>query len=184
MNRYSVHGDQMIAKADTFAFAAHGAIKQVRKYTGEPYITHPRRIAGMVQAIPDHTWQQVVWALLHDTVEDTKLTLADVRSEFGNEIADGLYFLTNVDRSAGNRAHRHYLNCERLRNSPPRVATVKCLDIKDNTNRIVELDPVFAPTFLREKAGALENLRHADPIVWRLTWEQVANAALAAGAAS
>ena len=119
MNRYSVHGDQMIAKADTFAFAAHGAIKQVRKYTGEPYITHPRRIAGMVQAIPDHTWQMVVWALLHDTVEDTQLTLADVRSEFGEEIADGLYFLTNVEQSAGNRAHRHYLNCERLRNSLP-----------------------------------------------------------------
>jgi (p)ppGpp synthase/HD superfamily hydrolase len=184
MNRYSVHGENMIAKADLFAFAAHTAIGQVRKYTNEPYIDHPRAVADMVRALPDHTWQQVVLALIHDTVEDTKIEMSHVRAVFDEEIADGLYYLTNVEPSTGNRARRHYLNCERLRNSPARVATVKCLDIFHNTARIAELDPTFAPQYLREKAEALESLRHADNIVWRMTWEQIANAALAVGAAS
>lgn len=184
MNRYSVHGDQMIAKADTFAFAAHTARGQLRKYTGEPYIVHPRTIAGMVRAVPGHTWQMVVWALIHDTVEDTELTLNHVRQEFGKEIADGLFFLTNVEHSAGNRARRHFLNCERLRSAPGEVATVKCLDIKDNTRLITKLDPVFAPQYLREKAEALECLKQADPIVWQLTFDQVTNAAAAIEAAS
>ena len=61
------------------------------------------------------------------------------------------------------------------------MATVKCLDIKDNSVNIVKLDPIFAPKYLREKAEALQSLLHADPIVWRLTWEQIANAVLDAG---
>lgn len=173
MNRYSVHGDSQIARADLFAFAAHSAVGQVRKYTGEAYISHPREVAGMVQTIPHHTWEMVVLALLHDVVEDTGVTLEQVQQEFGEKIRNGLYYLTNVDKSAGNRATRHYLNCERLRQAPSEVATVKCLDIKSNTRRIVELDPKFAPQYLREKAEALNHLQQADPITWHLTAKQV-----------
>ena len=173
MNRYSVFGDNQIARADLFAFAAHSAVKQVRKYTGEPYINHPRAVAGMVQALPNHTWQQVVLALLHDTVEDTGVTLDQIRQEFGDEIRSGLYLLTNVGKEAGNRATRHYLNCERLRQAPPDVATVKVLDIRDNTGNIVDLDPVFAPKYLQEKVEAMRHLTQADPIVWKLTMERI-----------
>lgn len=174
MNRYSVHGDNQIARADLFAFAAHSAVSQVRKYTGEPYIQHPRMIAGMVQAVPGHIWQQVVLALLHDVVEDTGVTLDQIKQEFGEDIHDGLYFLTNVGKEAGNRATRHQINCARLRQAPAWAATVKVLDIRDNTRNIVELDPKFAPQYLREKSEAMECLRQADPIVWRLTIEQIA----------
>lgn len=174
MPRYSVFGDNMIAKADLFAFAAHTATGQVRKYTHEPYITHPRAVAGMVQALPRHSWQQVVWALIHDTVEDTQISIDDIRKEFGDEIADGLHFLTNVDRSAGNRARRHAMNCERLSLSPPRVATVKVLDIRHNIERIVELDPKFAAQYLIEKVEAMKCLHHADDAnAWGLTFQRI-----------
>lgn len=173
MNRYTVHGDNQVARADLFAFAAHSAVKQVRKYTGEPYINHPRTVAGMIQALPGHSWQQVVLALLHDVVEDTGVTLDQVKAEFGEDIHDGLYFLTNVGKEAGNRAARHEINCARLRQAPGWVATVKVLDIRDNTGRIVELDPVFAPQYLKEKEQAMFNLSQADPIAWKLTMERI-----------
>jgi (p)ppGpp synthase/HD superfamily hydrolase len=174
MNRYSVHGDREIARADLFAFAAHSAVKQVRKYTGAPYIEHPREVAALVQALPSHTWQMVVIALLHDVVEDTGVTRQQIIQEFGDEIGEGLFYLTNVDPKVGNRAERHIMNVTRLRAAPRDVATVKCLDIKSNIRNIVDLDPKFAPQYLREKAEAMENLRQADPIVWRLTVEQIA----------
>lgn len=173
MTKYSSVGENMIRNAEIFATAAHGAIDQRRKYTGEPYIVHPRTVAGLVQACRDHTWPQVVLAWLHDTVEDTKITLDTVGGLFGDQIATGLHFLTNVDSSAGNRAQRHLLNVARLERAPGWVKTVKVADIYDNTKRIVELDPVFAPKYLKEKEHAMLALRGADHILWELTFEQI-----------
>ncbi|MGV1754887.1 HD domain-containing protein [Agrobacterium sp. CG674] len=173
MPRYSTHGEAMIQRAKAFATGAHSAIDQKRKYTDEDYIVHPQAVAALIGAIPDHTWQQVVLAWLHDTVEDTKVTIGVIRDVFGSEIADQLWYLTNVDKSAGNRAARHTLNCDRLATAPDRVKTVKVADIYDNIGNIVTLDPVFAPQYLKEKEHAMQSLRGADAILWGLTLERI-----------
>lgn len=173
MQRYSLLGENMIRNAEVFATAAHAAIDQRRKYTGEPYITHPRTVAGIVQSCHAHTWQQVVLAWIHDTVEDTKVTLDIIRDMFGSEIAGGLYFLTNVEKSAGNRAARHQMNVQRLADAPGWVQTVKIADIYHNTKHIVDLDPVFAPQYLKEKTHAMLSLKKGDQVLWQMTFEQI-----------
>lgn len=173
MRKYSLLGETMIRNAEVFATAAHAAIDQRRKYSGEPYIVHPRAVAGIVQACSSHTWQQVVLAWIHDTVEDTKITDAVVRDMFGEQIADDLTFLTDVERSAGSRAYRHGLNNERLLRAPNRVKTVKAADIFQNIHRIVEYDPAFAVTFLAEKESTMLVLRGADDILWELTFAAI-----------
>ncbi|WP_276122656.1 HD domain-containing protein [Pararhizobium qamdonense] len=173
MTVYSTYGVAQIAKAEAFATAAHEAINQRRNYSGEPYIVHPRSVAAFVGALPDHTWQQVVLAWLHDTVEDTGVTLQTIRTLFGPEIADGMYFLTNVEKSAGNRMKRHELNVERLKKAPGRVQTVKLADIYDNTKNIAELAPSFAPVFLREKVDVMGVLLRADKTLWSMTMDQI-----------
>jgi len=86
--------------------AAYDYAKQVhagqRRRSGEPYFTHPVAVAALLaeQRLDDAT---LVTALLHDTVEDTAATHADITRLFGREIADlvdGVTKLTNLQLSS------------------------------------------------------------------------------------
>lgn len=68
-------------KARVFATAAHGAVGQVRKYTGEPYINHPAEVVQIVRSV-QHTPDMIAAAWLHDVVEDTAVTLEDIEQHF------------------------------------------------------------------------------------------------------
>jgi len=78
---------------DTAARAHEG---QVRK-TGDPYISHPVAVAHMLAQYGLDA-DTIAAAFLHDTVEDTPLTLAQVEQEFGNDIAQLIDGVTKLDR--------------------------------------------------------------------------------------
>ncbi|HRF81355.1 MAG TPA: bifunctional (p)ppGpp synthetase/guanosine-3',5'-bis(diphosphate) 3'-pyrophosphohydrolase [Flavobacteriales bacterium] len=81
---------RMIRKAFNIAVEAH---KEQRRKTGEPYIYHPIAVARICAEEIGLGSTSVVAALLHDTVEDTDLTLDDVKDLFGptvSTIIDGL----------------------------------------------------------------------------------------------
>jgi len=70
--------------------------------SGEPYFSHPVAVAAILteQRLDDAT---IITALLHDTIEDTKSTYAEVARQFGDEIAelvDGVTKLTNLQLSS------------------------------------------------------------------------------------
>ena len=65
----------IIQKALLFATEAHG--KQVRKYTGEPYIVHPVEVMSIVKSVVSDE-EVLAAALLHDVVEDTPAVVADI----------------------------------------------------------------------------------------------------------
>jgi GTP diphosphokinase / guanosine-3',5'-bis(diphosphate) 3'-diphosphatase len=73
----------MLRKAYAMAELLHRG--QLRK-SGEPYITHPLAVAQKVAELGMDT-TTVVAALLHDTVEDTSYTMAQLRAEFGSEVS-------------------------------------------------------------------------------------------------
>jgi len=85
---------QLIARAGAAAEAAHAS--QVRQ-TGEPYVTHPVAVAGIVADLGLDALS-VAAALLHDAVEDTGLSLEDVAAEFGDEVAAIVDGVTKLDR--------------------------------------------------------------------------------------
>jgi len=68
-----------------------------RRKSGEPYITHPLAVAGIVAnlGLDDVT---IAAALLHDAVEDTSCTLADIQDQFGEEVAAIVDGVTKLDR--------------------------------------------------------------------------------------
>jgi GTP pyrophosphokinase len=72
-----------VQKAINIATAAHKG--QLRK-TGEPYITHPIAVQKILESW-DMDEDSVIAGLLHDTVEDTPLTLAEIESTFGANVA-------------------------------------------------------------------------------------------------
>jgi (p)ppGpp synthase/HD superfamily hydrolase len=79
-------------EAFRFAFEAHG--KQKRKGTDTPYIAHPMAVASLI--IEHGGSEAVVLAgLLHDVVEDTKVTAAEVEAAFGAEVLELVLAVTN-----------------------------------------------------------------------------------------
>lgn len=158
----------LVERALVFAKAAHESIDQRRKYTDEPYITHPIAVAALVQSVV-HTDVMLAAALLHDTVEDTPITLDQVRDEFGAEVACLVEMLTDVSKPAdGNRAVRKAIDREHTAKALPAAKTIKLADLIDNTRSIVERDAVFARTYLAEKALLLEVLQEGDVGLWKI----------------
>lgn len=87
---------EIIRKAFNVALEAH---KDTRRKSGEPYIYHPIAVAQICAEEIGLGTTSVVCALLHDTVEDTDITLDDVRGMFGEKIAkiiDGLTKISGV----------------------------------------------------------------------------------------
>jgi (p)ppGpp synthase/HD superfamily hydrolase len=159
-----------VERARVFATAAHAAVKQVRKYTGEPYINHPFHVMSIVKTVP-HTDAMLAAALLHDTVEDTGVTIDLIEQEFGSEVANLVSWLTDVSRPEhGNRAVRKQLDLEHTAQAPAAAQTIKLADLISNTSSIVKHDLNFAETYLKEKAALMRVLTKGDPAL--ISWAQ------------
>ena len=168
-------------KALEFATKMHKG--QVRKYTGEEYITHPVAVADIVEAYLDrkgYTEEEIMMAIevaiLHDTVEDTVATMESVEGFFGPEVAKGVWFLTKTPDYVGNRKFRKELCEARLREAPEIVRIIKTADMFHNSLSIEEHDPKFWNLFKEETVslliamdtlevmGELEEMRNNDEI--------------------
>jgi (p)ppGpp synthase/HD superfamily hydrolase len=154
--------DELVARARAFAERAHGAIDHRRKYSGRPYTEHLARVAERVaQAIDDPAAVAAAW--LHDVVEDTPATHADIEHTFGSRVGALVRALTDVDRDYGNRADRKAADRARLAQAPPLAQTVKLADLIDNAADIAANDPEFARVFLNEMGALLGVLTAGDP---------------------
>jgi len=155
----------LVYKAQIYASAAHGAVGQVRKYTGEPYIVHPAEVVQILQAAGMDLPQALAAAWLHDVLEDTQVQPQDLLTVFGPVVLRLVEQLT--DSEEGNRATRKRLSCERLAGANPYAKSVKLADLISNTRSIVDRDPEFARVYLKEKAALLEVLRDCShPALW------------------
>lgn len=152
----------IIIRARAFATAAHAAVEHVRKYTGEPYIVHPAEVAKIV-GDAGGTDAMVAAAWLHDTVEDTGVTIETVRAEFGAEVAELVSWLTDVSKPEdGNRAVRKAIDREHTAAAPSEAQTIKLADLISNSRSIIAHDPKFAVTYLEEKRLLLEVMTQGD----------------------
>ncbi|HAE13676.1 MAG: bifunctional (p)ppGpp synthetase/guanosine-3',5'-bis(diphosphate) 3'-pyrophosphohydrolase [Chitinophagales bacterium] len=75
------------------ALEAH---KDMRRKSGEPYIIHPLQVAQIVVKEMGLNATAAICAILHDVVEDTELTLDDIKREFGGKVAKIIDGLTKV----------------------------------------------------------------------------------------
>ena len=145
-----------------FIYMAHEG--QTRKYTGEAYAEHPMEVARIVRdAVYD--LDMIAAAMMHDILEDTDHTLAEVEKVGGMVAATYVEWLTNKEYpEAKNRKERKVLIAAYLANAPSEVKTIKLADIIHNTPSIIEHDPKFAKVYVAENKLLLESLRggHSD----------------------
>lgn len=87
---------QIDAVARAFHIGEQAHRGQTRK-SGEPYITHPVAVARIL-ADMHMDGETIVSAILHDTIEDTPVTKADVEEQFGSTVADLVDGVTKLDK--------------------------------------------------------------------------------------
>lgn len=149
--------ESIIEKAEFVAKEAHH--EQKRKYTGEPYYTHVKSVADRVAKINDDP-ELIAAALLHDTVEDSDVTVDEIGEIFGLRVAEIVYDLTDHFTKENypnlNRKKRKKLEAKRLGTVSEDAKLIKLCDLADNTSSIIEHDPGFARIYLKEKATVLK----------------------------
>ena len=166
MNNRSIMSHPLVVRAVEFATQGHAAVNQLRKYSQLPYIVHP---LAVMDILLEHCSQEVTPEMLaaaacHDLVEDTHITLDDVRQALGDQVADLVFWLTDVSKPAdGPRRVRKAIDLVHTAAAPPEAKSIKCADLIDNAPSIATHDPGFARVWLKEKANLLEVLHDADP---------------------
>ncbi len=89
--------EDLINRAYVFAMKAHGSQKRA---SGDPYFSHPVEVAYKLTQYKLDT-ASIVTALLHDTVEDTDVTLEEIEASFGKEIRNLVDGVTKLSRLEG-----------------------------------------------------------------------------------
>lgn len=150
-------GDKSLLRhAFEMAVEAH---KNTRRKSGEPYILHPLAVARIVVEEIGLGVTSAICALLHDTVEDTEITLEDIAREFNNNVSkiiDGLTKISNVVDIRGNST----VQAENFRKilltlaEDPRVILIKLADrlhnmrTLDSMNREKQLKIASETTYI------------------------------------
>src|SRR5215813_12913453 len=122
-------GDKELIR-DAFEMAAE-AHKTMRRKSGEPYILHPLAVARICSEEIGLGVRSTICALLHDTVEDTDITLEDIEREFSGEIArivDGLTKISNVVDVNASRQAENFKKILLTLTDDPRVILIKLAD--------------------------------------------------------
>jgi GTP diphosphokinase / guanosine-3',5'-bis(diphosphate) 3'-diphosphatase len=152
----------IIKKAYDYSLKHH---KGQSRASGEPYLVHPLEVA-LVLAEMKMDPVAVAAGLLHDSVEDTSVTIVDIRKEFGEQVAHIVEGVTKISKIEF--ATREEQQAENLRKmmlamvDDIRVVLIKLADRLHNMRTLEHLDPE------RQRKIAEETLEIYAPIAHRL----------------
>ena len=178
------YNKRTIKKAYEFANKAHG---DQRRVSGVPFILHPTSVACILADIGMDT-DSIVAALLHDTVEDTDVTLKEIEDNFGAEVAvivDGLTKIRKIQYTDREEQQAENVRkmliamsndirviiiklADRLHN----MRTIECVREQKRRDKAVECMEVYAPIAHRLGMKAVKeeledlSLRYLDPIAY------------------
>jgi (p)ppGpp synthase/HD superfamily hydrolase len=140
----------IVEKARAFAAAKHNG--QQGKRPHEPYMQH---IHNVVELLGPSTPEVVAAAYLHDCLEKTDTTIAELIREFGEEVTELVYWLTDPEDS---EPEKQLLSAWLLGRAPMGAKLIKLADIIDNGRAIRSHQPDKLPAFRRGKRAILERM--------------------------
>ena len=155
-----------LMRAYVFAAKAH---KGQERISGEPYLSHPLEVAGILTELRLDTGT-VTAGLLHDVVEDTHSTLTEIKDLFGGEVAtvvDGVTKLSRIPFSTREEAQAENIRKMILAMSKDlRVILVKLADRLHNMRTLDPLPEGKRRLIARETLDIYAPLAHRLGISW------------------
>lgn len=150
----------LIKNSLAFACNAH---KNQKRCSGEDYIIHPLEVAGILFCAHVYDEEVIVAALLHDVIEKTNVSLAQLENKFGKNVknlVDGVTKLSKIDYPQ----NRHFRQTDSIRkllltmSKDPRVILIKLADRLHNMRTLA-----YMPDW-KKKAIACETLEIYSPM--------------------
>jgi GTP diphosphokinase / guanosine-3',5'-bis(diphosphate) 3'-diphosphatase len=158
---------ELLRRAHDTAAEAHQG--QVRK-TGDPYITHPIAVAHMLAQYGLDA-DTIAAAFLHDTIEDTPLTLAQLEQDFGKDIAQLIDGVTKLDRVRySNREQAQAASIRKMVVAMARDVRVLIIKLFD---RLHNMRTVYALREAKQVRVARETLDVYAPLAHRLGVQEI-----------
>ncbi len=155
-----------VMRAYVFAAKAH---KGQERVSGEPYLSHPLEVSGILTELRMDA-ATIASGLLHDCVEDTRATLGEVRKLFGDEIAslvDGVTKLSRIPFSTREEAQAENIRKMVLAMSKDiRVILVKLADRLHNMRTLDPLPEAKRRLIAQETLDIYAPLAHRLGIYW------------------
>ncbi len=160
----------LICRAFKFAYELHEG--QFRK-SGEPYIIHPIAVSGLLRDLGgDHA--MIAAGFLHDVVEDTTVTVAEIEERFGKEVSTLVEGVTKLSKlNFSSKTEHQAENFRRMFMAMAkdiRVIVVKLADRLHNMRTLESLDPEKQKRIARETKDIFAPLANRLGI-WRFKWE-------------
>ena len=166
---YNITVDEAkIKKAVEFAIKYHG-IQQ--RASGVPYYSHPLEVAEIIAEMRLDT-DSIITAILHDTIEDTDLTLEEIEETFGKDVAklvDGVTKLTKIKFHEDNV--RQAENFRKLLIALSDDIRVLLIKLADRLHNMRTIDFISNPE--KKKKIALETLELYAPLAERIGMQQI-----------
>ena len=156
---------------DAYELGAWAHRNQFRK-SGEPYITHPLQVAGLLADF--HLDQAtLIAAILHDTVEDTELTHKELETRFSKEVADLVEGVTKIGQiEFETKEHAEAENIRKMLLAMSRDIRVMLIKLADRLHNVRTLDSMPRNKQIRIAGQTLDIFA---PIAHRLGLNQWAN---------
>lgn len=152
---------EVITRAYHFAAKAHADQK---RFSGEPYINHPVEVTKILIGLRADA-ETLAAALLHDTVEDTEVTVEQLKKEFGANIAFLVDGVTKLGKLKYQGLERHVESLRKLFVAMAKDLRVILIRLADRLHNVRTLEHVRAD---KQKRIALETLEIYAPLANRL----------------
>jgi GTP pyrophosphokinase len=166
----SHHPDGDVAALDRAYEAAAQAHQGQTRQTGDPYITHPLIVTDVLAGYGMDA-STLVAAILHDVVEDTAVTLDDIRDDFGEEVAALIDGVTKLDRiKFSSREEQQAATIRKMAIAMARDIRVLLIKLADRLHNIRTLGPL--PQAKQERI-AEETIEVYAPLAHRLGVQEV-----------
>lgn len=162
--------EEALNRAYVFAMKMHTAQK---RESGDPYISHPVEVAGI---LTDYRLDAatIITALLHDTVEDTPASYADIKLLFGEDVAnlvEGVTKLSKVQiQSEASKQAENFRKLVLAMSQDIRVLLIKLADRLHNMRTLH-----FCKSPEKRKRIATETMEIYVPLAERIGMEQMKN---------
>lgn len=149
--------EQMSTPEHAASVAGFRHRRQRRKFTDEPYIVHPNRVARTVSKFTKDK-NIIAAAHLHDTIEDTDATYEELEATFGPDVTSLVRELTKNDKEIEKRGKKEYY-LRAMNKMTPRALLIKLADRLDNLKDLNIVPAKFRTRYTEETLYIIDNLK-------------------------